>query len=67
MSGNLKPLLKRLKSIAPPGMGLGLTHVSAPGLQGLRQKVGQKTEPEALHVEGVGGDIEDVSRGDVCK
>lgn len=43
VSGNLKPLLKRLKSIAPPGMGLGLTQVSAPGLQGLRQKVGQKT------------------------
>lgn len=25
MSGNPKPLLNRLKSIAPPGMGLGLT------------------------------------------
>lgn len=55
VSGNSKPLRKRPKSIAPPGMGLRLTQVSAAGLRGLRQKEGQKMEPEALYAEGVAG------------
>lgn len=64
VSGNSKPLLKRTKAIPPPGMGLGLTQVSASSLRGLRQKVGQKMEPEVLYSEGVGGDTEPVWMGD---
>lgn len=40
VSGNPKPLLKRPKSIAPPGRGLGLTQVSATGPWGLMSESG---------------------------